>query len=348
MIDGKRIEFAQRIADKLIESLGLSVPVDIRFLVENYATIHALPDDVPDLDAVLLGLDKEENHVFLNERRSRKRVRFTLAHELGHILLPWHLAHELVCDSDSGDTDEGIFSSHLRKLDPNYKVIAAQEIEADAFAARILVPKVFLQTLLNEPVATMLEKLETADVSPQAGLRALSEALSPGYIFALLDNEDLVDAWWTSGASRQGLASVQGINKGSPIQTSLATRTMVETGRSFHFGRIVWWGRAEVDVEVSPGSSDWRSPMELILRDITESEEELGNFRKSIAGIVGALNSEVKGEPVGRIAVLLITRFKRRIDFDNFVRNQYFGEFVSARARALYAGNLKNKVPRKN
>jgi len=77
--------------------------------------------------------------------REPGRKNFTIAHEIGHFLLPGHDQTELICTS----TDVGNWSDTARQI----------EREADAFAAEVLMPKALVERMI-ETAAPSLELLE--------------------------------------------------------------------------------------------------------------------------------------------------------------------------------------------
>lgn len=338
-----KISNAQTLADIIVERYDAKPPVDIAGIVEKYAVIRELSRDIPDVDALLLGLDSDVNQVLLNPVRQGQRRRFTLGHELGHILIGWHQAHELLCIADS-EHDEEDSEGHLRPLgaDPKSREIRAQEEEADAFAARVLVPKRFVDSISRLPVDQMLLALERADVSVPAGMRALADSLSPGYVFAMLDDRNLVARTWHSGQERTGVPRVSGISRGEIVDRRLAMRTLAETGWAYHYGRRIWWGRAEVDLQVPENTSDWRPLLHAMCADIS-----MGNHKaeqalyQSVIGICGALVNDVDETSRQRMAGLLMIRLKRREELNAFIAHPSFEEFVFSRAHTLYNAVLR-------
>lgn len=337
-----KITNAQMLADVIVERYNVRPPVDIAHLVKKYAALKELSRDIPDVDALLVGLDTDEKQVFLNPTRQGPRRRFTLGHELGHILIGWHQAHELLCVTDS-ESDEDDLENYLRPpgADPKSQEIRAQEEEADAFAARVLVPKRFVDSISNLPVDEMLSALELADVSVPAGMRALAESLAPGYVFAMIDDQNLVAQTWHSGHGRTGVPRVSGVSRGEPVNKGLATRTLKEWGWAYHFGRRIWWGRADVDLHFPGNLTDWRLLFREMCVDISrghyESEQAL---IRTMAGIGGALVNDIDEASRERVAGLLMIRIKRREDLDAFVAHPSFEAFVFARAQALYESVL--------
>ncbi|WP_311215121.1 MULTISPECIES: ImmA/IrrE family metallo-endopeptidase [unclassified Arthrobacter] len=343
-MNSSRIESAQRLADMLIERLDATPPIDIVKLVEEHASIHPFPSNIPDLDAVLLGLDSDDKHVFVNTERPPRRRRFTLAHELGHIMLSWHQAHELICEADSeNDGDDPDLSHRLPGSDPTSEEIRMQELEADAFAARTLVPKRFIDSIAGLSVSEMLEKLQTADVSIPAGMRALSDSLPPGFVFVMLDDSDLVERTWRSGPPSSGVPTVLGISRGLPIDKPLALRTMADHGWAYHYGRRVWWGRAEIDIPVPEGDAEWRPLLRSLCDSVTDTPAAAHRIWSSVCAIGGALQGEVGDVALERMAGLLTIRLRRRVELDDFVKSPQLEDFVFARARDLHRSARKNR-----
>ena len=342
-----RINNAQLLADVIVERFDVHPPVDVARLVENYASITELTRDIPDVDALLLGLDSDHKHVLLNPERKGQRRRFTLAHELGHILIAWHEAHELLCVADSEyDVDEPAISHRLPGADPKSQEIRAQELEADAFAARTLVPKRFVDTISSLPVEEMLLRLETADVSIPAGMRALSESLTPGYVFAMLDNRNFVTKTWHSGQGRTGVPRVGGISRGEAVDKHSAMRTLAESGWAYHYGHRIWWGRADVDVPVPESTDQWKPFLQTICDDLAEGNPAMSrSLYQSVMGICGALVNDIDEASQERVTGLMMIRLKRRQDLDAFVNHPAFEKFVYARALALHR-TIRKRGPR--
>ena len=72
---------------------NLPIQFDIKVLGEEYATLEfmRLPPYASNIDGVTLNLKKvDKPQVFINSSQPQKRLQFTLAHELGHIIIPWH------------------------------------------------------------------------------------------------------------------------------------------------------------------------------------------------------------------------------------------------------------------
>ena len=113
------------------------------------------------------------------------RKRFTLAHELGHIIIPWHNG-DVKCNTDTPyRTIEG-----QRKVD-------TQELEANIFASELLMPHDWLVSQLTDSTLSFQNCLdyvrEQASTSIMACLYALEDALPPGHVYYV--QTDGTDYW---------------------------------------------------------------------------------------------------------------------------------------------------------
>lgn len=115
----------------LTEHRVSKAPVPVESIVSSYG-IHLKKGDLEDVSGLIVR-DGSSITIGVNSEQSRTRQRFTIAHEFGHFLL-----------------HEGL-SSHV---DHNYRVnfrsgasslaIDVEEIEANFFAASLLMPRTFL------------------------------------------------------------------------------------------------------------------------------------------------------------------------------------------------------------
>ena len=112
--------------------------------------------------------DKSTGSILIHKNRPETRKRYTIAHELGHYLSPWH----------KPATGAG-FQCSARDMaaDMTFKVDSAMrmEIEANQFAAELLMPtKLFQDSLKRRKGADLEHILELADafeVSREAAAR---------------------------------------------------------------------------------------------------------------------------------------------------------------------------------
>ena len=114
-----------------------------------------------------------------NPNNGRQRQRFTLAHELGHFLNPWHTPHNeagFMC----GKADIKFGGFHIKPGLSRYEV---QELEANSFAIELLAPKQRIISLSNDDasVSDVLRISSELELSKEAAARRYVET-HPGKI----------------------------------------------------------------------------------------------------------------------------------------------------------------------
>jgi Zn-dependent peptidase ImmA (M78 family) len=174
------------LARRLVEKYSLRPPIDIDGLTRKYARVEVtglpLDLDLP-VDGVTFDLKAsgKQPTIVLNKNRPLARRRFTLAHELGHVLIPWHIG--LIVDEIDLTPDA--------KHTP-YWVL---ESEANRFASELLMPTDWMLEVIEkiESPPEALEKVVTSGgVSRNAAVIRLTDSMAAGYIYALLDSDGVV------------------------------------------------------------------------------------------------------------------------------------------------------------
>lgn len=140
MIKINRIDLAdfaspERIAGEIIHKISdLPIPVPIEELSEMLDIISIEEMTTEGFEGGLLtDSEKSTGYILVNENSPMQRRRFTIGHELGHFLCPLHkppTKGEFYC------TAESMQLTSARKGDQ----VASMEVEANRFAASILMP----------------------------------------------------------------------------------------------------------------------------------------------------------------------------------------------------------------
>ncbi len=123
--------FEQRAIKLLREYRITTPPVDVSAVARALKISVSYERLDNDVSGVLL-LENATAKVAINESHHRNRQRFTLAHEIGHVLL--HAEGDRVFVDRRFFRNEWSSSGELR-----------EEIEANAFAASLLMPRTFLE-----------------------------------------------------------------------------------------------------------------------------------------------------------------------------------------------------------
>ncbi len=142
----RRRHRAIREARQVLISAGVrKAPVDVYKLARAYAVVNEkeMPDSISGMLVPVAGGSSKKHHVIVvNSKHADVRKRFTVAHELGHLLLHDYRAPH----ADTG------FKIRFR-ANREYEGSISEEIEANQFAAEILMP-----------AAIILERIQGLDI----------------------------------------------------------------------------------------------------------------------------------------------------------------------------------------
>ena len=154
-------------ASRLLRDAGISrYPIPVEEVARHLGAVVSLqPFDSEDISGLLYRSAGNAPIIGVNSTNIAVRRRFTIAHEIGHLIL--HGGHELIVERHV----------HVNFRDSAGTVLSpAQEVEANRFAAALLMPGVLLeramQTLLAgapAPDTELVKRLALRfDVSRQA------------------------------------------------------------------------------------------------------------------------------------------------------------------------------------
>lgn len=116
-------------AKKLLqESQCTGVPIDVRQIASNFGII--IEEVESDYFEGFSARSEGKAGILINSKyKFEKRKRFTIAHELGHIILPYHNGQQYAC------TSEDMVRYYAKD----------EEVEANEFAAELLMPSDLLE-----------------------------------------------------------------------------------------------------------------------------------------------------------------------------------------------------------
>lgn len=169
----ERRELVRQIARQVIAEYELTLPVDLEALAQQLNIRIAYRELEDHIDG-FVKMDAEGELITINtHKRYPARRRFTLAHELGHVLIPWHTG-TTQCSTDN----PAAFTQDAKKID-------FQEDEANIFASELLIPSDWLRK--RKKSAKKLERLlinitGKTKASVMACLYALEPMLDPGEV----------------------------------------------------------------------------------------------------------------------------------------------------------------------
>lgn len=159
-------------ANKILSQYRIhNAPIDVAGIARDLGvTVHFehLEDEV----SGMLVVKNKEKHIIVNKGHHSNRRRFTIAHELGHLILHYKQGDEVYVDTKlmvyhrSGRTQD---YSH-----PHATTTPQQEREANSFASAFLMPKPIVESFVDSQGIDVFDEFDLAklaqafDVSEQA------------------------------------------------------------------------------------------------------------------------------------------------------------------------------------
>lgn len=317
---------ARNIAAILLARHGSTVPVDVIGIIKNYAELEIVP--IPfQFDGIVLDIGcGARPRIIINARIPGARMRFTAAHELGHVIIPWHRG--VFLDDESLDTSQRI---------ANVDAYIEMERQANAFASELLMPKAWLAQLINEMEASdvHLSLIDQAQVSPQAAAINLIRALPPGHVYAVTDDSGMVLNAGRSDGTLAVAPEWQVQLPSNSYEYAERYRSFKRAGSTYH-----WWCLpTSVGEEDSSASlADWRTILDEIVGDLVSDQDAAKKFKLKVNGVVGFVNSQCRRNRIssqGAIRAAVIQRFNDRAEYASFAKHSKFSDFVASRVHSL-------------
>ena len=167
--------------DLLHKSNIIIPPVDVVSIIKGLGIKYVEGELSDDVSGILDRRDKEKTYIFINEDHHINRKRFSAAHELGHYFL--HANSGIHVDKQS------FWKRDSRSSEGIYTI----EIEANRFAAELLMPEEFLlddindydDFLENDFIEDLARKYRVSTTAMSIKIQSLSEKL--GIDFNILE-----------------------------------------------------------------------------------------------------------------------------------------------------------------
>jgi Zn-dependent peptidase ImmA (M78 family) len=167
----------EALADAIIEHFSdMEMPVPLKRIAEAVGITEIIGRDTDSFEGVLVTTAaKSAGSIAYNEKSGRERRRYTIAHELGHFLLPFHGA-----GAQCAKADLGVFKTS----DLN----CATEAEANRFAASLLMPQKFFARDIRQSGAPEIEHIlklaKRYETSKEAAARRYTDLC--GHVCAII------------------------------------------------------------------------------------------------------------------------------------------------------------------
>lgn len=309
-----------KIAQRLVERRSLQPPINVEALVKEQATVIDIPIPFYGIDGLSINLKVRGKNpkVLVNTNQPRSRRRFTLAHELGHLLIPWHL----------GTFTDSVDLSDIESHSENFEF----EKEANNFAAELLMPKNWVSEIMeSESDLAHIHKIIATQciVSGHAAAKKLISCVSADVVYAVERNGN-VEVSERSAGSRQ-----RSISWGSPLEDSLYPRAKAHYVSEYSGQRFHWWIFAEKIEGVIRPVLSWNDLLGIVFSDLDFPEEVQIHMRQSINGVFGALKGSLvqqKKFERSRLIAAALDRFHEGEKFEKIRLHPRFEEFVAAKA----------------
>lgn len=311
------------LARRLIAKLSLAPPIDVKSLVEAHADLTITKIPIEGVDGISLDLKTpgKRARVILNANNPQTRQRFTLAHELGHLLIPWH----------TGNILDHVDPTQVHATDTYWEF----ESEANAFAGELLVPSEWVTQLLTETdnMAKLHKRIaRESEVSLHAAAIRLSQLLPKNLVFAV---------------ERDGIVEFSGRTEGTLANALPWKSEFLDDAYDYCDGhyvattenrRIHWWKLPNAVALAANDERPWREILNSIVTDLGISPSEQTQIKSSINGVVAYANSAAKRSKeysVDTVVAACMQRFSDRSEFHEFVHHPSFHAFILQKALEL-------------
>jgi Zn-dependent peptidase ImmA (M78 family) len=281
-----------------------------------------------DCDAIAVGLapisGDERPAVFVKKDIPYRRFRFTLAHELGHIRLGWHIG-VLSCKPSYSEFSLEPTAPLTRETLRTGRLAAEMEGEATRFASHLLIPQSLVEAAASstDDVGKTLEALEMADVSALAAVMRLSQCLLPGFLFEISEE----DSWRTVRSS--------GTHVPSSVRRGKKLTDHSHSHGSLNFaGRKIRWYQFS-SFQSSAVTSDPRSATDLLRAAIakeTTSSLTADQLFLKINGVVGGMLSRDRFSTEDQALAILEQRFASETGYRSVTDSPEFAAYLKKKA----------------
>lgn len=318
---------------------GLTPPIDVEEILREFADIDE--DSIPHgCDGLLIRRPNSRPLVLVSRGQLETRRRFTLAHELGHLVLPWQIG-TFLCDKiesasqrDKEEDDE----------DGSHEWTAyGLESSANTFASELLLPSRWLNDKFRSSGQTPLEKLfdaaEDANASILASLRAMCKVRCISARFLVTGPFDNIEQQYATKISR--VQYVQSLSRLDEYERAGAMVERMPYARGKQIVCISYLPEAGYAQEAQrryPGvhSTDI---LIAIIKDTRPGigQAELQRLMQSANGVIGSANLPKVHLTVGELVTAFRIRFVDRPHLEGITSHIDFLPFLTRKGEEVLA-----------
>nr|WP_322624861.1 ImmA/IrrE family metallo-endopeptidase [uncultured Flavobacterium sp.] len=301
---------------------SLSIPFDLDALVKEYADLlyRDIPVDGVDGVCVNLKVIGKKPKVIVNSNLPLGRRLFTLAHELGHLIIPWHI----------GTIVDNIYGAAYNDL--MYYLI---EQEANRFAAELLMPSewIFEQFRICDNLGQLHSMIvRKIRVSAHAAAIRMIQLLPPEITYIAEKDGVVLHSGKTIKSNVNNPKANENFDENYYVET-LSKSSYNSKGVNY------FWYDLNIgySFNVEQDSRPWRDILNKIVEDI-KPIQGVDKFKRSINGKLSFAYSSAKlKEELSKEKVLTICLLRlKNAGLDDFVNHPDYKSFLEARVSAFF------------
>jgi Zn-dependent peptidase ImmA (M78 family) len=224
------------VAEILRQNPAMPVPVPLEELARLAGITKVEAFSSEGFEGALIANDtKSEGAIFYSARGPRSRQRFTIGHELGHFLLPWHRQTSFQCTAED-------ISSRARK---------DWDVQANQFSAELLIPtplvKLRLAALGEPELAHVLQLSSDFETSIEMTARRIAELSE--YACAVVFSKDNVVRYFARSSFFTAWPCVK---KGDRLPSKSPSRNAASDPEEWHELDAHWWLKEQREANDQP------------------------------------------------------------------------------------------------
>lgn len=268
------------IAHRLIKIHKITPPVDIESLVKKYATLHYKKIPIEGIDGISLHLKSLSNPtiVIVNSNHPEQRQRFTLAHELGHIVIPWHTGSIIDHADILGLEETTTFINNYWSIEKEANIFAAELLVATPWVSHIL-------TQFTDIAKAHTEIARVCNVSLQVAAIKLINYLPSNYVL-VVEREGQIEYCYQTNGTHARLPS-----KGSTLDRNHFSYYEQHYVCTHKNRQINWWKLPSKMRHIWIDDRHWKEILDSIITELNISHETRKSMIATLNGVISYANN---------------------------------------------------------
>lgn len=310
-------------ARKILIKNKLSIPFDLFGLVSQYAKVIYKNIPIAKVDGISHNLKSpgKKPIIIINSSIPEKRQRFTLAHEFGHLIIPWHLG--TIADE----------VSNIRFKEHVYRV---HETEANSFAAEILMPFFWIEELLKstDDLAKIHSQIiQQANVSPQAAAIRLLNFLPKNCLYIAAEENVILHSGCSVGSQ------VLQPKEGADFSAYQYEAVDSYSESCYSSTRYYWYKfKNELSIIATTDIRTWQDVLSAILSEV-HIPMQGKDIKQSINGVIAHAHGKSKSSDTHspeNLKADCVHRLNNRDEFKELCSHKDFILFIDKRINAFF------------